>query len=31
MEDLLPGAAVSRTCHKTASIHTCTYEINPGG
>jgi predicted ArsR family transcriptional regulator len=31
MEDLLPNAVVSRTCHKAASIHTCTYEIDPGG
>lgn len=29
MVDLLPGAGVSRTCHKAASVHTCAYEIDP--
>lgn len=29
VQDLLPNATVSRSCHKTASTHTCTYEIEP--
>jgi predicted ArsR family transcriptional regulator len=29
VQDLIPNATVTRTTHKTAGTHTCTYEINP--
>lgn len=29
VQDLIPDATVTRTTHKTAGAHTCTYEIDP--